>query len=1431
VDDSDAGFDVVGLPISTYEVHDPLPADDEVARVVTLLNQLGGVGNVWQEQPSGRTRTGVGTWLAKWADHKQPRSSLLLWMGHGESIGTDAWLAVYETREPMSGTGIKPADFADHIANEWLRRAGDDPPTWTVVVIEACGAETFVDRLIADLFQRPNRPKRLALLGVGGIGASHLGEFHRALELTLNSYTDNDDDIQLNDLMLRLQSRILPGTVLPLDLHTVPPLPRHRLLPGTVTAPVDIYTELAEFLAELSPDERGHFIPKAQGAEQGELAWYFVGREQERREISTWLRTASTGMLVVTGRAGVGKSALLGNVVIQANPALRELLIQAGHLPSVGQLERPPDGALDAVIHLTGMTTSELVRRLAETGLPPSDRQGPAEPGAEVDWLLAGLRRRREPFTVLLDALDEAQEPTVTASSVLRRVAALPQCRVVIGTRASTHEGPDEPDPVDEDILDALGHTASTRTLRVDRDPQAVADYIRLRLAAARAAGKLSGDSATIEDVAELMQAKNRQFLYARLAIHEILARPGLLAPDRRGDLVELLSRDHRALFASAVERLAAQFRTAYPLLEALALAQGRGLPRADRIWAAVASALADDRLVTEDDLDRLLAEAAPYIMLDAEYGQSVYRLSHRTFQEYFVSRQTAQDRLPDRVQPSAQRHRLVVRALIALCGAAPPAALNRYATRYLARHVAEANAWRELADVPDVLDQLSPDAVAAEVLRTAFGRPGLPAEIAAVLSARHLLAMADPVDRRGIRQLAIAQFTDQLRTAQAGQGGSAAWQVRWAKLRSRPLHMVLAGTTAPMEAMVAVPLPDGRVLLATGSEDSTVRLWDPTTGTPASDPLTGQAHGVTAAAAVPLRDGRVLLATGSWDGTVRLWDPATGTPVGDPMACHALGVTAAAAVQLPDKRFLLATGSADHTVRLWDPDTRTPASDPLIGHTDWVTAAAAVPRPDGRVLLATGSWDGTVRLWDPDTRTPAGGPIACHELGVTAAAAVQLPDKRFLLATGSADHTVRLWDPDTRMPVGDPLIGHTSRVTTATAVPLPDGPVLLATGSADRTVRLWDPVSRTPAGDPLTGHTSRVTTATAVPLPDGRVLLATGSWDRTVRLWDPAQGASARDTLTSHDGTVHAVTAVPLADGRSAVGAGDAAGTVRLWDAGSGVPVGDPLMSESDYGAQVTAIVVVPRPHGGTLVAVSSRDSRVRLWNPVDGGAAERTLSRDSEHGGRVTAMVVVPGPDGQSMLVAASADRTLRLWDPESGLPLSDPLPVPASRVTAATSISLPGQQVLVLTGSADGSVRLWDPAANQLFGDPLAGSASRVTAVAAVPLHGRVLVAMGSVDGTVRLWDPTVEDSEGDPLTGHTGAVYAAAAVPLPNSRTLVATGGEDGTVRLWDPVTRKHVHTLMLDAPVFSLAAIDSGIAIGSQIGALVIDLNPAQMSVR
>jgi WD40 repeat protein len=105
------------------------------------------------------------------------------------------------------------------------------------------------------------------------------------------------------------------------------------------------------------------------------------------------------------------------------------------------------------------------------------------------------------------------------------------------------------------------------------------------------------------------------------------------------------------------------------------------------------------------------------------------------------------------------------------------------------------------------------------------------------------------------------------------------------------------------------------------------------------------------------------LVASGSGDSTVKLWDAATGEARGT-LEGHSCEVTSVAFS--PDSN-LVASGSRDCTVRLWDAATGE-ARGTLEGHSDRVTSVAF--SPDGK-LVASGSGDSTVRLWDAATRAP----------------------------------------------------------------------------------------------------------------------------------------------------------------------------------------------------------------------------------------------------------------------------------------------------------------------------------------------------------------------------------------------------------------------------------------------------------------------------
>src|SRR5271156_1002333 len=103
---------------------------------------------------------------------------------------------------------------------------------------------------------------------------------------------------------------------------------------------------------------------------------------------------------------------------------------------------------------------------------------------------------------------------------------------------------------------------------------------------------------------------------------------------------------------------------------------------------------------------------------------------------------------------------------------------------------------------------------------------------------------------------------------------------------------------------------PDGK-LVASASDDMTVRLWDVATGS-SLQTLEGHSGGVVAVAFSP--DGELVAST-SYDKTVRLWDAATGSSL-QTLEGHSSWVRAV--TFSPDGK-LVASTSNDMMVRLWD--------------------------------------------------------------------------------------------------------------------------------------------------------------------------------------------------------------------------------------------------------------------------------------------------------------------------------------------------------------------------------------------------------------------------------------------------------------------------------------------------------------------------------
>jgi WD40 repeat protein len=372
---------------------------------------------------------------------------------------------------------------------------------------------------------------------------------------------------------------------------------------------------------------------------------------------------------------------------------------------------------------------------------------------------------------------------------------------------------------------------------------------------------------------------------------------------------------------------------------------------------------------------------------------------------------------------------------------------------------------------------------------------------------------------------------------------GSADETIKLWDVRTGQLLNTLQGHTSWVRSVRFNPVPfrgkpraaslENGTLLASGSQDHTVKLWDVRTGQPLNT-LQGHTNWIWSVGFSP--DGTTL-ASGSFDQTVKLWDVYTGQLL-NTLQGHTSWVLSVSfspdGASLPSGiGTLLASGSQDHTVKLWDVRTGQ-LLNTLQGHTNWIWSVGF--SPDG-TTLASGSGDHTVKLWDVHT-----GQLLNTLQGHTSwVLSVSFSPDGTTLASGSGDHTVKLWDVHTGQLLNT-LQGHTSLVLSVSFSP--DG-TLLASSSQDHTVKLWD-VRTGQLLNTLQGHTSLVWSVSFSPNSHH---LASGSYDRSVKLWDISTGYCLQ-TWQGHTSWVLSVSFSP--DG-TLLASGSADETIKMWNIKTG--------------------------------------------------------------------------------------------------------------------------------------------------------------------------------------------------------------------------------------------------------------------------------------
>ncbi|TBR57420.1 hypothetical protein B4U84_15530 [Westiellopsis prolifica IICB1] len=269
---------------------------------------------------------------------------------------------------------------------------------------------------------------------------------------------------------------------------------------------------------------------------------------------------------------------------------------------------------------------------------------------------------------------------------------------------------------------------------------------------------------------------------------------------------------------------------------------------------------------------------------------------------------------------------------------------------------------------------------------------------------------------------------------------------------------------------------PDGKTL-ASGSYDSTIKIWNVTTGQEITT-LKGHSNSVNSVAFSP--DGKTL-ASRSDDGAIKIWNVTTGQEI------RTLnGYSGVSSVAFSPDGKTLASGSYGNTMKIWNVATGQEIAS-LENHYRRVNSVAF--SPDGKTL-ASGSRDSTIIIWNVAT----GQEIRYLKVHSGSVGELTFSPDGKTLVSGSQNRTIIIWNVTTGQEIRT-LNSHPYGVNSVAFSP--DGRTL-ASGSRDSTIIIWN-VGTAQEIRTLRGHSGSVNSVAFSP--DGKTL-ASGSADATIKIW-----------------------------------------------------------------------------------------------------------------------------------------------------------------------------------------------------------------------------------------------------------------------------------------------------------------------------------------